>query len=36
VDQRRAACIAAIEQVLDRMLQRAGVWSATGADILAA
>jgi len=22
--------------VLDRMLQRAGVWSATGADILAA
>ena len=28
--------IAAVEEVLDRMLRRAGVWSATGADILAA
>ena len=28
--------IAAVEQVLDRILRRAGVWSATGADILAA
>jgi peptidoglycan/xylan/chitin deacetylase (PgdA/CDA1 family) len=28
--------IAAIEEVLDRMLSHAGVWSATGADILAA
>jgi hypothetical protein len=28
--------IAAIEQVLDRMGERAGVWSATGAEILAA
>jgi allantoinase len=27
--------IAAIEQVLDRMLARGGVWSATGAEILA-
>ena len=28
--------IAAVEQVLDSMLRRGGVWSATGSDILAA
>ena len=28
--------IAAVEEVLDRMLSHAGVWSATGAEILAA